>query len=76
MIRLIIEKLLNKINRIQMIDPFFSSYLRKFDLFASRYLFVNSAHVDSKVNKTVGVSPLVIIPGDNLVEGVVERNAC
>jgi hypothetical protein len=32
--------------------------------------------VDSKIDKTVGVSPLIVIPGDNLVEGIVKRNAC
>lgn len=29
----------------------------------------------SKVDETVGVSPLVIIPRDDLVEGIVKRNA-
>ena len=38
-------------------------------------LTVNSAHVHSKVYKTVGVTPLVVVPRDDFVEGIVERNA-
>lgn len=32
--------------------------------------------IDGKVNKTVAVSPLVIVPGDDLVEMVVQVDAC
>jgi hypothetical protein len=33
-------------------------------------------NVESKVQNTVGVAPLVVVPTDNLVEVVVEANAC
>ncbi len=32
--------------------------------------------MQSKVQNTVGVAPLVVVPTDNLVEVVVEANAC
>mmetsp|Transcript_37076 Transcript_37076/g.88729 ORF Transcript_37076/g.88729 Transcript_37076/m.88729 type:complete len:252 (-) Transcript_37076:451-1206(-) len=39
-------------------------------------LLVNSAHENSQVDQSVGVAPLVIIPGDDLVECIVEGDAC
>merc|ERR1712146_505570 len=35
-----------------------------------------AGHVNSKVHQTVGIAPLVVVPGHQLHERVVERNAC
>lgn len=40
-----------------------------------KHLIVNSAHVHGKIHKTVRISPLIIIPRNDLVEGIIECNA-
>merc|ERR1719335_1430448 len=35
---------------------------------------VGLGHVDAEVHKAVGVAPLVVVPGDELHEGLVQRN--
>mmetsp|Transcript_4764 Transcript_4764/g.5499 ORF Transcript_4764/g.5499 Transcript_4764/m.5499 type:complete len:89 (-) Transcript_4764:433-699(-) len=39
-------------------------------------LSINGGHVLAQVDQPVGVSPLVIIPGNNLVESLRQVDAC
>ena len=49
--------------------------IRSFCIICYRLLGVDLGHVESKINNTVGVAPLVVVPGDELDEIFVQLDS-